>query len=238
MALKVVMRARSSLKPYPNNPRNNEKAIDAVAASIEEFGWKQPIVVDKDLEIIAGHTRWKAAEKLGIDKVPVVIAEDLTPEQVKAYRLADNKTAELAGWDFELLEIELQDLKNMERFGFEIEQEAGEAVEDSFDESQAEERTKPGDVWKLGDHTLVCGDSTDPETVAKALEGQKADLLITDPPYNVDYTGKTKDALKIKNDKMGAEKFRAFLADAFKAARGGVTRRGLFLYMARRHGTL
>ena len=221
MALKVIWKARTALKPYPNNPRNNDKAVDAVAESLAEFGWQQPIVVDKELEIVAGHTRWRAAEKLGMEKVPIVIADELTPEQIKAYRLADNKTAELAGWDFELLNIELEGLENMERFGFEIEQETGEAEDDNFDESQVEPRTKAGDIWKMGDHILVCGDSTDPDTIKKALQGSAADLLITDPPYNVDYTGKTKDALKIKNDKMEAANFRAFLTDAFKAARGG-----------------
>lgn len=223
MAMKVEWVARSRLKPYPNNPRNNDEAAEAVAASLSEFGWQQPIVVDKDFVIIAGHTRMKAAEKLGLDKVPVVVAKDLTKEQVKAYRLADNKTAELAGWNFELLDLELAGIKtiDMAALGFEIETDEEEAQDDNFTEEEVEPRTKPGDRWILGDHTLVCGDSTDPETVKAALGGELADLLITDPPYNVDYTGKTKDALKIKNDKMGAANFRAFLADAFKAARGG-----------------
>lgn len=240
MAMKVEWVSRTRLKPYPNNPRTNDEAAEAVAASLSEFGWQQPIVVDKDFVIVAGHTRLKAAEKLGFDKVPVVVAKDLTEEQVKAYRLADNKTAELAGWDFDLLKLELADISGIEMaaFGFEMNQEEEDAQDDNFTEDEVEARTKPGDRWILGDHILVCGDSTDPENVRKALDGQEADLLITDPPYNVDYTGKTKDALKIKNDKMGAAKFRAFLTDAFKAARGGVKGRRRFLYLARRHGAV
>lgn len=121
MAMKVEWVSRTRLKPYPNNPRNNDDAVDAVAASLSEFGWQQPIVIDKDFVIIAGHTRLKAAEKLGMNKVPVVVAKDLTNEQVKAYRLADNKTAELAGWNFELLDVELADISgdiDMEALGF------------------------------------------------------------------------------------------------------------------------
>ena len=117
--MKIKQMRISELKPYPKNPRINDGAVDAVAASIREFGWKQPLVVDKDGVIVAGHTRYKAAQKLGIEEVPVVVADDLTPEQVKAYRLADNKTAELAEWDFAKLDEELAELDfDMSEFGF------------------------------------------------------------------------------------------------------------------------
>ena len=120
--MKIKQMRISELKPYPKNPRINDGAVDAVAASIREFGWKQPLVVDKDGVIVAGHTRYKAAQKLGIEEVPVVVADDLTPEQVKAYRLADNKTAELAEWDFGKLEEELAELEfDMGDFGFDVE---------------------------------------------------------------------------------------------------------------------
>ena len=119
--MKIKQMRISELKPYPKNPRINDGAVDAVAASIREFGWKQPLVVDKDGVIVAGHTRYKAAQKLGIEEVPVVVADDLTPEQVKAYRLADNKTAELAEWDFAKLDEELAELDfDMSEFGFDV----------------------------------------------------------------------------------------------------------------------
>ena len=118
--MEIIYKNIDNIKPYPNNPRNNDNAVDAVAASIEEFGFKQPIIIDANSEIIAGHTRLKAAKKLGYEDVPCILADDLTPEQVKAYRLADNKVAELATWDFETLDSELLDIKDidMETFGF------------------------------------------------------------------------------------------------------------------------
>lgn len=125
--MQIIIKGIREIKPYENNPRNNDSAVDAVAASIREFGWQQPIVVDKDGVIIAGHTRYKAARKLGLTEVPVVVAENLTDEQVRAYRLADNKTGELAGWDFSALEEELAGLAeiDMQQFGF-----AGSETED------------------------------------------------------------------------------------------------------------
>ena len=125
--MQIIIKGISEIKPYENNPRNNDSAVDAVAASIREFGWQQPIVVDKDGVIIAGHTRYKAARKLGLTEVPVVVAENLTDEQVRAYRLADNKTGELSGWDFSVLEEELDGLAeiDMQQFGF-----AGSETED------------------------------------------------------------------------------------------------------------
>ena len=222
---KIEMRRISDLKPYKNNPRKNDKAVDAVAASIKAFGFKQPVVIDDNGEIIAGHTRLKAAKKLGIKTVPCIVADDLTPEQIKAYRLADNKTAELAEWDMELLPLELDDLQefDMTLFGFEMPKGRAEAIEDDYEISvPAEPRTKPGEIYQLGRHRLMCGDATSADCVQVLTGGAQMDMLITDPPYNVGYTGKTADALTILNDKQDADAFRAFLIDAFQAANGAM----------------
>lgn len=164
------------LKPYENNPRNNDAAVDAVANSIKEFGFKVPIVIDKDNVIVAGHTRLKAAEKLGLDEVPCIVADDLTPEQVQAFRLADNKTAELAEWDFDKLETELAALVDeidMSDFGFEdlFADEQPEIIEDEVPELDEENEpiTKRGDVWKLGEHYLMCGDATSKDDIEKLM---------------------------------------------------------------------
>jgi site-specific DNA-methyltransferase (adenine-specific) len=208
------------IKPYENNPRNNLDAVDATANSIKEFGWQQPIVVDKDMVIIAGHTRYLAAKKLGLDTVPVVVASNLSDEQVRAYRLADNKTGELAEWDFKLLDTELQDILDidMSDFGFELDiSEDEEVKEDDFDEEIPEEpKSKLGQIYQLGRHRLMCGDSTNSESVKKLLGGMQADLLLTDPPYNVDYQSK---AGKIKNDRQEDGEFYKFLFNAFSAAK-------------------
>jgi len=181
--------------PYENNPRDNEDAVDKVAASLREFGFKQPIVVDKDNIVIVGHTRLKAAKKLKMSEVPVLVADDLTDEQVKAYRLADNKTGEFAEWDAELLNFELDGIIDidMSEFGFDIEDDEDKSVEVEEDEipDDVEERCKLGDVWKLGNHRLICGDSTDVNVIGKLMDGNKAELLFTSPPYSDmrDYNG-------------------------------------------------
>lgn len=224
------------LKPYANNPRKNDAAVQAVANSIKEFGFKVPIVIDKNNEIVCGHTRYKAAKKLKLKKVPCVVADDLSEEQIKAYRLADNKVGELAEWDLELLAEELSDITelNMEDFGFDLDLDTDdqkEAQEDDYDEELPEEpKSKLGDIYQLGRHRLMCGDSTDVESVEKLMGGQQADLLITDPPYNVAYEGKTKDKLKIQNDNMGNNEFRQFLRDAFFAA-NAVMKAGAVFYI-------
>lgn len=220
--IKIIYKNIDELVPYENNPRDNTAAIDAVAASIKEFGFKNPIIIDSGNVIVAGHTRLKAAQKLKIQNVPCVVADDLTQEQVNAFRLADNKTAELAEWDLELLnsELELIDGIDMTEFGFELDlDDEQEVVEDEFDEELPEEpQTKLGDIYQLGRHRLMCGDSTDVNSVKTLMGGYKADLLLTDPPYNIAYEGKTKDALKIKNDSMKNDEFREFLREAFAAA--------------------
>lgn len=167
------------VKPYPNNPRDNDAGVDAVANSIKEFGWQQPIVVDKDNVIIVGHTRYKAAKKLGMDKVPVVVADKLTDEQVKAYRLADNKTGELTDWDDDLLNDELDDILDidMSDFGFDLDLDSDneEVQEDDFDEEPPEKpKSKLGQIYQLGRHRLMCGDSTNPEMVKKLVGGCNA----------------------------------------------------------------
>ena len=189
--------AIEKIKAYGKNPRKNDQAVDAVANSIKEFGWKQPLVVDpKTMEIVVGHTRWKAAKKLGMKTVPCIMADDLTEEQIKAYRLADNKTNELAEWDFDLLGEELDGILDLDMtdFGFDFsEQEAEKEVTEDIPPEVDEENEpicKLGDIWQLGDHRLLCGDSTVKETVERLMNGDKADMVFTDPPYNVDYSSK------------------------------------------------
>ena len=178
------------LIPYENNPRNNKEAVEYVANSIKEFGFKVPIVIGKDMVIVAGHTRLLAAEKIGLKTVPCIVADDLTPEQIKAFRLADNKTGEFASWDFEKLEFELDELSDfdMEQFGFtfEDEDEDIQIIEDEVPEVPDVPIAKLGDIWELGGaHRLICGDSTDPDVIDKLMDGEKADMVFTDPPYNV-----------------------------------------------------
>lgn len=221
MSLSVTHIKTVDIKPYEKNPRKNDEAVKYVAESIREFGFKVPIVIDDDHVIVAGHTRWKAAKKLGLEEVPCVIADDLTEEQIKAFRLADNKVAEKAEWDFDLLSVELENIVDLDMtaFGFEDVLEEEEATEDDYElELPEEPKSKRGDIYQLGRHRLMCGDSTLFDNVEELMGGQLADMLLTDPPYNVDYEGKTKDKLKIENDKMENDSFRQFLFDAFSNA--------------------
>jgi ParB-like chromosome segregation protein Spo0J len=171
-----------------------------VAASLSEFGFRQPIVVDEDGVIIAGHTRWKAATKLGLAKVPVHVATDLSPDQVRAYRLADNRTGEIAQWDLSILPIEINELR-MNEFDMDVlafdEDELGQLLNaaqgvsegltdpDDIPEPPDEAISKRGDIWILGNHRLMCGDSSSPEDVDRLVDGAIIDLVNTDPPYNV-----------------------------------------------------
>lgn len=241
--IKVTMRKLAELVPYENNPRDNSKAVEAVAESIKEFGFKNPIIVDKGDVIVAGHTRYKAAEKLGLDEVPVIVADDLSDEQVKAFRLADNKTAELAEWNFDLLETELADISkiDMSAFGFDIEAEPdeAEATEDNYTEpDDLPEIAKLGGCYSLGNHKLIVGDSTKEETIAQLCE-QDADLLITDPPYNVGLgwhmrpseakqLHRRTDGLVIENDNMKDDEFLEFLVASFSAAKPHIKSGGAF----------
>lgn len=219
--MRIIEKNIDSLTPYENNPRHNENAVEPVAASIREFGFKVPLVIDKSGVIVTGHTRLKAAKALGLKKVPCIIADDLTPEQINAFRVADNKVSEFAEWDFEKLDAELAALSlDMSEFGFDPPSgdNGGEIVEDEPPEVDEESppETEPGDIYQLGRHRLICGDSTDAATIARLVDGAEMDLVLTDPPYNADYEGKTKDALKIQNDKMTDSKFYSFLLDTFK----------------------
>lgn len=195
--MKIELRKLSDIRPYPGNPRHND-AVAAVANSIREFGFRQPIVVDVEGVIIVGHTRYKAALKLGLEKVPVHVAKDLTPAQIKAYRLADNKTADLSDWNYDLLPIELAELQGMNYdlglLGFDQDELAkllDPGVRDGLcdpDEVPAppdEATTRLSDLWLLGDHRLLCGDSGKPEDVDRLLDGAPIHLVSTDPPYNV-----------------------------------------------------
>lgn len=212
-----------SLKPYPKNAKQHDaKQIANVANSIKRFGWQQPLVIDDAGVVVIGHCRLLAAKKLGLKTVPVTVASGLTEEEIRELRIADNKTNE-SPWDFELLQDDLEGLE-FEGFDFDFEipgeeEEPVEVTEDNWDKPLPEDpRSKRGDIWQLGRHRLMCGDSTSAENVEKLMDGEKADLLVTDPPYNVDYQGGTVDKLKIQNDKQEDGAFLAFLQDAFRCA--------------------
>lgn len=196
--MKIELILLKRLIPYENNPRTNDAAVEAVAASIREFGWRVPIVCDAQLQIICGHTRYKAAQQLGLEKVPVHVAKDLTPEQIRAYRIADNKTAELAEWNYDLLPIELSQLGeagfDLQLLGFDADELAklldpgvkeGLCDPDEVPAPPDAAVTHPGDLWILGEHRLLCGDSGKAEDVDRLLDGATIHLVNTDPPYNV-----------------------------------------------------
>lgn len=217
------------LIPYARNARTHtEEQVAQVAASIAEFGWTNPILVGADGIIIAGHARLAAARKLRMAEVPVIVLDHLTETQRRALILADNRLALSAGWDEEMLRVELESLKedefNLDVVGFteeEIEEilagpeqtTSGLTDEDAVPDEQERAVTVAGDVWVLGQHRLLCGDATVLPDVEKVLAGDLADMCFTDPPYNIDYEGRTKDKLKIQNDSLGA-KFYGFLKDA------------------------
>lgn len=236
--MKIELKNIADIKPYPNNPRINDDAVDAVVASIREFGFRQPIVVDTELVIVCGHTRYKAALKLGLKKVPVHIAKDLTPEQIKAYRIADNKTAELAEWNYDLLPIELGELQalnyDMTLLGFDPDDLAqlldpgvteGLVDPDDVPEPPDEAITQLGDLWILGNHRLLCADSSKPEDVDRLLDGAAIHLVNTDPPYNVRVEPRSNNAIaaglsSFSND-AAAKKLKAGQGNAsFDVARG------------------
>lgn len=217
-----------NIQMYDKNPRKNDAAVSKVAESIKQFGFKQPIVVDRDGVIIAGHTRYKAAIELGLDEVPVLYANDLTDAQVKAYRLADNKTAEYSEWDVDLLAGELGELEELDfdmlPFGFE--NDYVETIEDGFDIKGAlqnieEPVSRRGDIWQLGRHRLMCGDATSEEDVNALINGKRAAMAWTDPPWNVDYGSsfnpkwRNGTDRRILNDSMDSSEFGEFLYKSF-----------------------
>lgn len=224
MELKIEYLPVSALKPYDKNTRKHQKIdVDNIARSIEKYGMNDAIGIwGKDNIIVEGHGRLLACKKLGIDIVPVVRLDHLTDEQRREYAIAHNATAELSKWDFDILPDELADLDLSDfdfDFGTEDEEEA-KIVEDEAPEvdENAEPITKLGDIWQLGRHRLMCGDSTSTESVQTLMGGVQADMLLTDPPYGVAYVGKTKDAMSIANDAKEDAEFVEFLASAFRAA--------------------
>jgi len=227
--VKITEKNVAELIPYANNSRtHSDEQVAQIAASIKEFGWTNPILIT-DNSIIAGHGRLMAARKLRMDKVPCIEVKNLTTAQVKAYIIADNKLALNAGWDNELLNIEFQELEelgfDLELTGFSLEEidalkpvelTEGLTDEDAAPDVPAEAKTKPGDIYQLGNHRLMCGDSCSTNDMEKLCDGQLVDMWLTDPPYNVAYEGGT--GLTIKNDDMGDDQFRQFLRDAYVTA--------------------
>lgn len=222
-----------TLIPYAMNSRtHSDEQIAQIAASIREFGFLTPVLIDSSGNLIAGHGRLLASRKLGLKQIPSVVADGLTEAQRKAYVIADNKLALNAGWDEDLLRIELQSLLDMDfdisLTGFDDEFIRDLLVEDNGGLTDPDDApsvddinqpvTQSGDVWLLGKHRLMCGDSTSIDAISELCQENLVDMWLTDPPYNVAYEGKTKDALTIKNDEMGDADFRAFLAAAYSAA--------------------
>ena len=245
--MSVELRPLDAVRPYSNNPRQNLDAVEAVAESIRRFGFRQPIVVDADGVIVAGHTRFRAAERLGLTTVPVHVATDLTADEIRAYRLADNKTAELASWDTAMLSIELDALRGADidwtLLGFDEEELAkllapagteGLTDPDAVPEKPADPITKPGDLWLLGNHRHLCGDSTSATDVARLLDGAVPALMVTDPPYGVEYdpewrmdaglTGNTARMGKVMNDDRAdwTEAWKLFPGDVAYVYHAGV----------------
>ena len=222
--MKIEIADISSIKPYENNPRKlSETAIEKVAMSLKEYGFRQPIVVDKDRVIVAGHTRFRASKKLGLKQVPISIIDNLTEEQINAYRIADNRTAEESEWDNELLKMEIKELEakdfKLDLLGFNDEQlndilfeeKQGLTDEDEVPEAPEEPISKLGDIWKLGNHRVMCGDSTIIDEIDKLTEKQKPDMIFTDPPYNVAFNGRSGKFDVIKNDNLEESEFNNFI---------------------------
>lgn len=234
----------SSLIPYARNSRtHSDEQVGKIAASIKEFGFLNPVIIDGENGIIAGHGRILAAQKLGLVTVPVIEASHLTDAQRRAYIIADNRLALDAGWDEEMLAVEFADLDAMDfdlsLTGFTLD-EIAEITADEIAEGLTDEDSVPevvddpvsamGDVWLLGKNRLMCGDSTSIESLEQLCKGQLVDMWLTDPPYNVAYEGKTKDALTIKNDSMADDQFRQFLRDCYVAA-DAVMKSGAVFYI-------
>jgi len=229
--MKIQDVAVNKLIPYAKNSRTHSpEQVGQIAASIKEFGFRNPILVD-GVGIIAGHGRLLAAQKLNLDKVPTIDCSDMTESQKKAYIIADNKLAMNAGWDTAMLSIEMKDLEDegfdLALLGFDdkelnalLEPEVTEGLtdEDAVPDVPKEPKTKLGDIYILGNHRLMCGDSCSITDMEKLVNSRQVDMWLTDPPYNVAYEGKTKDALTIQNDSMDNEGFRQFLRDAYVTA--------------------
>jgi DNA modification methylase len=226
-ATKIEWRSVETLIPYAKNARtHSDEQVAQIAGSIKEFGFNNPVLVDKENSVIAGHGRIMAARKLGMDKVPVVKLEHLTESQRKAYVLADNRIALNSGWDTSMLSLELQDLKDdidLSLLGFDpdelnallnpIEETEGLTDEDAVPDAPDEPKTKLGDIYILGNHRLMCGDSTSIDAVDKLMDGNSVDLLFTDPPYNVAFNGRSGKHDVIKNDNLSESDFETFIGE-------------------------
>lgn len=244
MQLNVKYRKVEDLIPYVNNSRkHSDEQVAQISASIKEFGWTNPILIDGTNSIIAGHGRLMAARKLKMEEVPTIELDHLTDTQRKALVIADNKLALNADWDNALLTIELDELLKdgfaLDILGFnqdeltallEPEQIEGLTDEDAVPEVPEEPKTKLGDIYQLGNHRLMCGDSTSINAVEKLMDNQLADQLVTDPPYNIAYEGGSKKREQIKNDEMADEEFRQFLKDVYIAA-NAVMKAGAVFYI-------
>ena len=240
----IEMWAIERLVEYPRNPRKNDAAVDRMCASIREFGFKIPCLVRSDGEVVDGHLRLKAARKLGMTEIPVILCDEWSPAQVKAFRLMVNRSVTWADWDEELLALELQEIQesdfDLSLTGFEDEelarllaaQDAADGLtdEDAVPELPQTPVSVTGDLWILGNHKLLVGDATNRADVAKLMAGEMADLIFTDPPYNVDYEGYTEERLKIKGDRMSDADFKQFLEAAFRSCRA-VVKPGASLYV-------
>jgi DNA modification methylase len=226
---------------YARNPRKNDHVVNRMVASIKEFGFKCPVLARSDGTVVDGHLRLKGAEKLGIAEVPVILCDDWSDAQVKAFRLLVNRSVDWADWDMELLSLEMLDLKGA---GFDLDLtgfDCGEidslllggdtdGKEDAIPDLPETPITLPGDLWLLGNHKVLVGDATVPADVERLMAGDSADVVFTDPPYNVDYEGYTEDRLKIKGDRMTPQQFADFLGNAFQRYRSAI-KPGASLYI-------
>ena len=240
----IVYLKTKTLKNNPNNPRLNDEAVGAVAKSIEKYGFRNPLIVDKDNVVWCGNTRLKASRELGLEEVPCIVIQDLTEQQMTELALLDNKTNEIADWDYDMLGEMLPDLDLSE---FEIDWGVGESAqeheveEDNYEEPEhLETKVKKGEIWKLGEHRLMCGDSTSESDVDLLMGGAKADLVVTDPPYNVNIgqgggsvcsmriQHHRTDGAIIKNDNMDDDVFYKFLTNSFKNVKNCLKEGGAF----------
>jgi len=223
LADKIELWPTSRLIPYARNPRKNDHAVDQMAGAIIEFGFRIPIIARSTGEVVDGHLRLKAALRLGLEQVPVILADDLTPVQIKAFRILANRSATWADWDEDLLRLELEELKlddfDLALTGFDADElldimagdepnHEGQTDEDVAPEAPVTPVSKSGDVWIMGQHRLLCGDSTDAASYVQLLQGQPVDMVFTDPPYNVNYANSAKDKMRgteraILNDNLG-----------------------------------
>ena len=223
MDLKIEYVGTDTINPYKNNAKLHPKEqVEQIKKSIKDYGMNDPIAVWHD-EIVEGHGRLMACKELGIDTVPIIRLDDLTDDQRREYMLVHNKTTMNSDFDIGLLDLELGELSDFdaEFYDFDIGgvDDPEEIVEDEIPEEPEQPISQPGELYELGRHRLMCGDATDPDVIKTLLGGIQADLLVTDPPYNVNYEGATKDKLKIMNDHMDDSSFRTFLCEAFMAAK-------------------